>query len=149
MRTSLYESVEVVVTVEWAYVLCGCLIQNDRVSNKTASNFALSLKLFGWSRRPQAWAMVIDSFITTTYPLMHHVSCIASHAVFLVTYQITHVTQPHYRADFTPWDFRLFSKLKTPLKGKKFQTVWIRFRKIQQSSWWWLGELCEVPRCPL
>ena len=23
----------------------------------------------------------------------------------------------------------------------------MRFRKIQQGSWWWLGKLCEVPRC--
>ena len=25
----------------------------------------------------------------------------------------------------------------------------MRFRKIQRDSWWWLGELCEVPRCLL
>ena len=25
----------------------------------------------------------------------------------------------------------------------------MRFRKIQWGSWWWLGELCEVPRCLL
>ena len=23
------------------------------------------------------------------------------------------------------------------------------FRNIQQGSWWWLGELCEVPKCLL
>ena len=25
----------------------------------------------------------------------------------------------------------------------------MRFRKIHWGSWWWLGELCEVPRCRL
>ena len=25
----------------------------------------------------------------------------------------------------------------------------VRFRKIQRGSWWWLGGLCEVPRCLL
>ena len=32
--------------------------------------------------------------------------------------------------------------------GRDFRQ-WMRFRKIWQGSWWWLGELCEVPRCLL
>ena len=42
----------------------------------------------------------------------------------------------------------LSPKLKSPLKGEWFQTM-MRSRKIQQGSWWILGELCEVPRCLL
>ena len=33
-------------------------------------------------------------------------------------------------------------------KGRYFRLL-MRFRKIWQGSWWRLGELCEVPRCPL
>ena len=46
--------------------------------------------------------------------------------------------------------FQLFPKLKSPLKGKRFQTRQLLiFRKIPWGSWWQFGELCEVPRCPL
>ena len=33
------------------------------------------------------------------------------------------VTQPHYSPDLVPHDFWLFPKLKSPLKGKRFQTI--------------------------
>ena len=64
---------------------------------------------------------------------------------FLAKHQITQVTQLCYSLDLVPWDFWLFPKLESPLKGKRFQTL-MRFRKIQRGSWGWLGELCEVPR---
>ena len=44
--------------------------------------------------------------------------------------------------------FCLSPKLKSPLKGRRFQLI----NEIQEnmtSSWWRLGELCEVPRCLL
>ena len=65
--------------------------------------------------------------------------------------------------DLAPYDFWLFSKLKSPLKGKRFQT----YNEIQENTMqqlmvipkkdfavFWtleqtLGELCEVPRCLL
>ena len=62
--------------------------------------------------------LVISSFITTMCPLMHHVSC-----SFLMKYQITQVTQPPYSPDLVPCDFWLFPKLKSPLKGRRFQTI--------------------------
>ena len=37
--------------------------------------------------------------------------------------QITQVTQPPYSPDLAPCDFWLFPKLKSPLKGKRFQTI--------------------------
>ena len=51
-----------------------------------------------------------------------------THASYLVQislakHQITQVTQPHYSPDLAPCDFWLFPKLKSPLKGKRFQTV--------------------------
>ena len=42
---------------------------------------------------------------------------------FLAKHQITQVTQPQYSPDLAPSDFWLFPKLKSPLKGKRFQTI--------------------------
>ena len=50
-------------------------------------------------------------------------SHITSFAEILVKHQITQVTQPYYSPDFAPWDFWIFPKLKSPLKGKRFQTI--------------------------
>ena len=72
-------------------------------------------------------------------------SCITSHAEFLVKHQITQVSQPPYSPDLAPCDFWLFPKLKSPLKGRHFRLP-VRFRKTWWGSWWWLRELCEVPR---
>ena len=118
-------------------------------SNKSASNFALSLnifprKLFRWFRRLQLWA-------TGDWQLHHdnifaHTSRLIKS--FLVKHQITQVTQPPYSPDLAPCHFWLFPKLKSPLKRKRFQTI----SKIQENKtgiWWWLGELCEVPTCLL
>ena len=75
-------------------------------------------------------------------------SCIMSHVDFLAKHQITQVTKPPYSPYLAPCDFWLFPKLKSPLKKINFRLL-MRFRKIWWSSWWQLGELCEVPRCPL
>ena len=50
-------------------------------------------------------------------------SFIMSRAEFLAKYQIIQVTQPLYSLDLVPCDFWLFPKLKSPLKGKRFQTI--------------------------
>ena len=42
---------------------------------------------------------------------------------FFAKCQITQVTQPPYSPDLVPCDSWLFPKLKSPLKGKRFQTV--------------------------
>ena len=91
---------------------------------ESASNFALSLniplqKLFGWFRRLQPWA-------TGDWQLHHNnAPAYVSHLMqsFLAEHQITQVTQPPYSPDLAPCDFWLFPKLKSPLKGKRFQTV--------------------------
>ena len=58
---------------------------------------------------------------------------------FLAKHQ-TQVTQPLYSRDLSPSKFWLFPKLRSSLKGKRFQTM--KFRKIWWGSWWQLGELC-------
>ena len=50
-------------------------------------------------------------------------SGITSCADVLVKHQITQVTQPRYSPDLAPCDFWLFPKLKSRLKGKRFQTL--------------------------
>ena len=88
--------------------------------------------------------LVIGSFITTTCPLMYHISCRvfwqnikSSRWLILPTTQIwCPVTSG-------------FSKNQNHLwKGRDFRPL-MRFTKIRQDSWWRLGELCEVPVCLL
>ena len=42
---------------------------------------------------------------------------------FFVKHQIIQVTQPSYNPNWVPWSSWFFPKLKSPLKGKRFQTV--------------------------
>ena len=58
---------------------------------------------------------------------------------WMVKHQITQVTQPPYSPDLVPCDFWLFSKLKSPLKGKRFQT----FDEIQENM---TGQLMVIVR---
>ena len=66
----------------------------------------------------------------------------------LAKHQITQVTQPLYSPHLAPWNLWHLPKLKHLWKGRDFRS-YMRFRKIWQGSWWWLGKLCEVPRCLL
>ena len=72
---------------------------------------------------------------------LHHdnASAHASHLMqsFLVKHQITQVTQSPYSPDLVPCNFWLFSKLKSPLKGKRFQTI----DEIQENM---MGQLMET-----
>ena len=58
---------------------------------------------------------------------------------YLVKHQITQVTQPLYSPHLTPCDFWLFPKLKSPLKGKRFQVV----NEIQETT---VGQLTVIGR---
>ena len=96
----------------------------NKKSNESASNFALSLniplwKLFGWFRRPQLWATGDCQLHYDNVPT--HASCLVQS--FLMKHQITQLTQPSYNPDLVSCDFSLFPKLKSPLKGKRFQTI--------------------------
>ena len=134
---------------EHVYCVAIAFKMTEQVEQQICINFVLSLniplwELFRWFRRPQLWA-------TGDWQLHHdNMPAHASHLVqsFLAKHQTTQVTQPPYSPDLAPCDFWLFPKLKSPLKVNRFQTS-MRFRKILQGSWWWLGELCEVPRCQL
>ena len=50
-----------------------------------------------------------------------HASCLVQS--FVVKHPITQVTQPPYSPDLAPCNSWVFPKLKSPLKGKRFQTI--------------------------
>ena len=92
-------------------------------------------KLFGWFRRLQLWA-------TSDWQLHHY--NVPTHAArlvkrFLVKDQITQVTQLPYSPNLVSCDLWLFPKLKSPLKGKRFQTI----DKIQKNM---MGQLMATGR---
>ena len=90
-----------------------------------------SMETLQMIQRLQLWAT--GSFITATRLLMHLVQR------FFVKHQITQVTQPPYSPDLAPSDFWLFPKLKSPLKGKSFQTI----DEIQENT---TGQLMAIGR---
>ena len=78
-----------------------------------------SKKLFIGFRRPQLWAIGDRQLQHDNMPTCE------SHLLqsFLAKHQINQVTQLSYSPDLVPCDFWLFPKWKSPLKGKRFQTV--------------------------
>ena len=122
-------SVGAVDAIEWACILCGHHIQNDWASRATN---ALHILCETWtfpqgnylddSEGSNYAQLLIGSFILTTRPLMHHVS----RRVFGDTSNHpgdSAPLKPHYSPDLVPCDFCLFPKLKSPLQGKRFQTI--------------------------
>ena len=125
-------------------------------SNESASNFPLSLTippqtLFRWFRSLSGTMQC-----KTMHPLMHHILC----RVFWWNIQLHRWLRfETIHSDLTPYDFRLFPKLKSPVKGKRFQTISEIQENIMEQLMvfyrvFWtveetLGELSEVPRCLL
>jgi len=58
---------------------------------------------------------------------------------FLMKHEATIVPQLPYSSDLTPADFFLFRKLKSSLKGRRFQTV----EEIEENSIW---DLRAIPQ---
>ena len=108
---------------EHVYCVAVTLKMTDQVQQWICIKIALSLHI----PRRNYWddsegcsyrQLVISSLITTTHPLMYHISC----RVFGETSN-HQVTQSPYNPDLVPCNFWLFLKLKLPLKGKRFQTI--------------------------
>ena len=68
-------------------------------------------------------AAAMGNWWLTASSWQHVCSCITSHAEFFVKHQITRVIQPPYSPGLSPCNFWLFPKLKSPLKGKRLQTI--------------------------
>ena len=86
-------------------------------------------------QRPQLWA--------TGHWQLHcdNAPAHASHFMqsFLAKHHVTQVTQPGYSPDLALFDFWLLPKLKSPLKGKRFQAV----SEIQENT---IGQLMAIGR---
>ena len=86
--------------------------------------------------------LVIGSFITTMYLFVHHISCTFwggnNKSLMWLSPTTAQIWCPETSG---------FSQNYNHLwKGRDF-SLSMRFRKIWWGSWWWLGKLCEVPRC--
>ena len=73
--------------------------------------------------------------------------CITACEKFFEIYQINQVTQPPYSPDLVPCDFWLFPKLKSPLKGKKIQTM-NEIQKNMTGQMMTIGKTVWDPREP-
>ena len=132
-------------------VLCGHCIQNDWVNRATNQHRILhwAWTFIHWSYLDDSKGcsygqLVIDSFITTTHPLMHHISC-------RVLWQ--NIKSPRWLSPTTaqiwhPATSGFSQNCNHLWNGGDFRSS-MRFRKIWWGSWWWLRELCEVLRCLL
>jgi len=66
--------------------------------------------------------------------MLHHNSALAHTSLLIRSYLAKHQTSvmphPPYSPDLAPADFFVFSKLKTTLKGRRFQTI----EEIQENA---------------
>ena len=112
--------------------------QLSEYSNESVSHFPLSLniplwKLFGWFRRPQLWA-------TGDWQLHHdNMPAHASHPVQRFLVKTPRWLSTPYMPDLVLCNFWLFPKLKSPLKGKRLQTI----DEIQENT---MGQLMATGR---
>ena len=124
MMTSLHQSVRPVDTVEWACVLCGIMFKmNEGIQQRICIKFCIrlepsSVKTIGMVQK----ATVMGNWWLAASLWQCTCSHITSCAEFLVKQQIAQVTQLPYTPDLVPCNFWLFPKLKSPFKGKRFQT---------------------------
>ena len=78
-------------------------------------------------------------------PQQHTCSCITSYSEFFYETSNLQVTQHPLQPRFGTLWILTFPKLKSPLKGNRFQTV-DEIQENTMGSWCRLGELCEVLR---
>ena len=122
MTTSLYFSGGLH-AIEWACVLHDHCIQNDWVKQWICIKFCIKLKhssaetirMIQKATAMGNWWLAASS--------QHICWCIMSHTESFGKTSNHPVTQPSYSPDLVPCDFCLFPKLKSSLKGKRFQTI--------------------------
>ena len=127
-------------TIEWACVLCGRHIQNNWVEQRICIKFFIK---FEHSSREtiqmiQKSAAMGNWWLAASSPQHTH-SCITSHAeLFGETSNHPGDSAPP-TAQLVPYNFWLFPKLKSPLKGKRFQAA----NEIQENR---TGQLMVIGR---
>ena len=116
------------------------VVHHEYVPSGQTINKEYYLNVLHWLRDAIRWKR-LQLWATGDWQLHHanaltHASCLAQG--FLAKHQITQVTQPLCSPDLVSWNFWPFPKLKSPLKGKKFQTI----DEIQENT---MGQLMVIP----
>ena len=101
-------------------------------------------KLFRWFRRVQLWA-------TGDWQLHHN--NVPAHASRLMWSFLEKYQSPRWLSPLQPrfgalW-LLAFPKTKITFEREDISDSWWDSGNIWWGSWWWLGELCEVPSCLL
>ena len=113
-----------VVATEWAYALCGHHIQNDWVEQQICIKFWIKLE---HSSTETIWmiqkAAAMGNWWLAASSRQQTHSHITSHAEFFAKTSNHPGDSAPYSPDLVPCYFWLFSKLKSRLKGKRFQTI--------------------------
>ena len=149
--------------IEWACVLCGCLIQNELVEQwvyikfcvKLEHSSAETIQMIQKAAAMDSWWLAASSRLqlwTAGDWQLHHDS-VPTHASRLVQSFLWNITSPRWLSPpaaqiWGPVTSGFFQNWNHLWKGRYFRPS-VRFRKIWWVSWWRLGELCEVPRCSL
>ena len=121
----------------------------EQVEQRICIKFCMKLEHLLWkllddSEGHSHGQLVIGSFIMTMCLLLHHVLC---------SFFCKRTNYPGDSALLLPrlgalW-LLAFPKTKITFKREEISDHWWDSGKYHRGSWWWLGELCEVPRCLL
>ena len=125
-------------TLEWVWALCGHHIKNDWGEQWICIKFYIKLQ---HSSTETIWMIQKTTAMGNCWlaaSLRQHThSCITSYAEFFGKTSNTQVTQPPCSPYWSPRDFWLFPKLKSPFKRKRFQII----DEIQENM---LGQLMVI-----
>ena len=126
-----------VVFFDWKDIIHHEFVPRGQMVNKRLYQEVLaSLRDAVCKKRPGLWG-------NQTW-MLHHDSVPAYASLlirsYLAKYQTSVVLHPHYSADLAPADFFLFPKIKTSLKGRRFQTI----EKFQENA---IREMRAITNC--
>ena len=132
-------------TVYWACEQCGHCIQNDWVEQWICIKFCIKLEhSLAENIEMIQKATAMSNWWLAASSQQHKVRASRLMQSFLGKHQIAEVTQPPYSQDVVPCDFWLFLRLKSPLKGKRLQTI----NEIQENTMGQLMVIGRTVRCP-
>ena len=131
---------------EHVYCVAVTFKMTEQVEQWICIKFCVKLEHFSpetiqMIQRPQLWATGDWQFHHNNAPA--HTSHLLQSC--LVKHQIARWLSPPTAQIWCPVTSGFSQNQNHLWKGRDFRPS-MGFRKIQQSSWWWLGELCEIPR---
>ena len=125
---------------EHVYCVAIAFYMTERVEQRLCIRFCVKLK---HSSTEIIWMIQKATTMGNWWLAASSTTCpfIASHLVqsFFAKHQITQMTQPPYSLDLAPCDCWILPKLKSALKGKRFQTI----SETQENT---MGQLMVIGR---